>query len=64
MSGERYFDWVVGGGGMNQKQDTDHHVNLDGRGEGRGDWTDVKDGTNLSALLDEELQLGMVENFK
>ena len=63
-SEQRAFDWVLRGGGMNQKQDTDHHENLGGSGWGQGDWIDLKDGSDLSTLLDEELQLGMVENFK
>ena len=64
VSGQRVFHWVISGGGMNQKQDTDHHGNLDGRGSGVGFWIDLKDGTSLSAVLDEELGLGMVDNFK
>ena len=64
LSGQRRFNYVISGGGMNQKQDTDHHGNLDGRGWNTGYWIDLQDGSRLSAVLDEELQLGMVANFK
>ena len=46
---------------MNQKQDTDHHGNLDGRGYGKGEWVDLSDGSTLSAVIEDELQLSMVE---
>ena len=57
---KRAFTWGLRGGGMNQKQDTDHG-NLDGQVDGKGDWIDLEDGSNLSAVLEDELQISMGE---
>ncbi|EAW10499.1 frataxin family protein [Aspergillus clavatus NRRL 1] len=49
ISGPKRFDWVVEGDQMHEKQDTRPFVN--------GQWIYLRDGTNLTDLLNAELTL-------
>ncbi|KAB8345888.1 hypothetical protein FH972_022943 [Carpinus fangiana] len=46
VSGPKRYDWVVEGEGMNEKQ-----------GSGRGSWIYLRDGSSLTELLKEELEV-------
>ena len=51
LSGPKRYDWVVLGDGQHEKQDTRPYVG--------GQWIYLRDGSNLTTLLNEELGLEM-----
>ncbi|KAJ9222205.1 hypothetical protein C8Q69DRAFT_446823 [Paecilomyces variotii] len=51
ISGPRRYDWVVVGDRMHEKQDT--------RGQLNGQWICLRDGSNLTDLLNKELTLSI-----
>ena len=53
ISGQKYYDWVgLGGGGSSETQDTEDGIQF-------GKWLYLKDGSNMSMLLNTELGLEM-----
>lgn len=50
LSGPKRYDWVVSGESMHQKE-----------GGGQGEWIYLRDGTKLSALLNKELGISLVD---
>lgn len=44
ISGPKRYDWVLSGESMHQKE-----------GSGNGEWVYLRDGTNLTSLLNKEL---------
>lgn len=55
LSGPKRFDWVVIGDGQHEKQDTRPYVG--------GQWIYLRDGSNLTTLLNAELGLEMDHNI-
>lgn len=51
ISGPKRYDWVVTGDSMHEKQDT--------REPTQGQWLYLRDGSNLTDLLNEELTLNI-----
>lgn len=51
ISGPRRYDWVVRGVAAREKQKT------------RGEWVYLRDGGELTDLLNQELQLGLDGDF-
>jgi len=49
ISGPKRYDWIVEGDRMHEKQETREFVN--------GQWIYLRDGSNLTDLLNEELTL-------
>ncbi|KAA8648775.1 hypothetical protein EYZ11_004905 [Aspergillus tanneri] len=55
ISGPKRFDWVVEGDQMHEKQDTRPFVN--------GQWIYLRDGSNLTDLLNSELTLSIPKDI-
>lgn len=60
VSGPKRYDWVASrseDGGMDTKQDSEHHTEAMGdNGElGGGRWIYLRDGSSLTAILENEL---------
>ncbi|QKX55655.1 uncharacterized protein TRUGW13939_02752 [Talaromyces rugulosus] len=55
ISGPKRYDWVVQGDQMHEKQDT--------RGFISGQWIYLRDGSNLTDLLNDELTLDLPEDI-
>jgi len=53
ISGQKHYDWVLQGGErLNETQHTKDEICF-------GEWLYLKDGSNMSTLLNTELGLGM-----
>ncbi|PYH45226.1 frataxin family protein [Aspergillus saccharolyticus JOP 1030-1] len=55
ISGPKRFDWVIEGDQMHEKQESRPFVN--------GQWIYLRDGTNLTDLLNHELTLNLPEDI-
>jgi len=55
ISGPKRYDWVVEGEGQNEKQETRTNVN--------GQWIYLRDGSNLTDLLNSELSLNLPKDI-
>jgi frataxin len=55
ISGPKRFDWIVEGDRMHEKQDTREFVN--------GQWVYLRDGSNLTDLLNTELTLKLPKDI-
>ncbi|KAK2735215.1 Mitochondrial chaperone Frataxin [Myotisia sp. PD_48] len=55
ISGPKRFDWVMRGDGMTEKEGTREYIG--------GQWIYLRDGSNLTNLLNEELSLEMDQNI-
>jgi frataxin len=55
ISGPKRYDWVVTGDSMHEKQDT--------RVPSQGQWIYLRDGSNLTDLLNEELTLSIPKDI-
>jgi frataxin len=51
ISGPKRYDWIVGGDRMHEKQDSRPFVS--------GQWVYLRDGSNLTDLLNSELSLNL-----
>lgn len=51
ISGPRRYDWVIRGDGMNEKEGTREYTG--------GQWIYLRDGSNLTTLVNDELGLEM-----
>lgn len=57
ISCQKYYDWVFRSGGrFSEMQDTDDEIQF-------GEWLYLKDGSNMSTLLNKGLGLGMEMDF-
>ncbi|KAH2379960.1 hypothetical protein KXV41_003381, partial [Aspergillus fumigatus] len=54
ISGPKRYDWVLEGDQMHEKQDT--------RPFGNGQWIYLRDGSNLTDLLNAELSLNIAKD--
>lgn len=55
ISGPKRYDWVIQGDQMHEKQDTRGFIN--------GQWIYLRDGSNLTDLLNDELTLELPEDI-
>ncbi|PCH00825.1 Frataxin [Penicillium occitanis (nom. inval.)] len=55
ISGPKRYDWVIQGDQMHEKQDTREFIN--------GQWIYLRDGSNLTNLLNDELTLQLPEDI-
>lgn len=55
VSGPKRYDWVVEGDGMHEKQESRPFAN--------GQWIYLRDGSNLTDLLNEELGLSLPKDI-
>ncbi|CRG92265.1 hypothetical protein PISL3812_09322 [Talaromyces islandicus] len=55
ISGPKRYDWVVQGDQMHEKQDTRGFIN--------GQWIYLRDGSNLTDLLNDELAIDLPEDI-
>lgn len=55
ISGPKRYDWIVEGDGAHEKQDSRPYAS--------GQWIYLRDGSNLTDLLNEELSLNMSKDI-
>lgn len=55
ISGPKRFDWIVQGDSMHEKQDSRPFIN--------GQWIYLRDGTNLTDLLNSEMTLSLPQDI-
>lgn len=57
VSGPKRYDWVVGGAGQHEKEGSEASQGDDGHG---GRWIYLRDGSGLSELLADEVDVAFV----